>query len=368
MWSIQVCTYNVMLPVIEPIRSNGQARRVEVLPQAIKEMSDTVRGGIDVIVLQEVIPTQYRQQLLSKLALYGWVYTSNPLQTPFMSGNLKLVSGGIVICSKHPILTQHQSIFDTDCQHADCAACKGVLYCRILLPHDNVVNIFGTHFQAWNTQRAYHIRRQQSQQCSDFIQSLNIPEDEPLIFAGDLNTDYYTRHSEVYEMLATLNMKFTKTCEDSHLFTSDPKTNNMVGNDDTMMYATDIFPNGCYHEYINTLSCPCCPRELLDYILFSSMHLQPITSECKVRVLKTKNPITINLNLTTKRSIHDLSDHYPLIGRLSYNQPAPFKNRKITTTMEPYSNKSWVALAVLTVLLTSLIIVIITFFLHKSSL
>ena len=342
MWTFNLCTYNIMITVIEPIRHNGQRTRVSLLPSAILEMSESVREGIDVITFQELIPLEYRNILLNELALLGWKYHSADLSPDIMAGQLKAASGGVVIVSRHPIIAQHNSIFDTDCQGADCAACKGIVYCRVLLPDDNVVNVFSTHFQAWDTQKAHEIRRQQAQQCTDFIQSLHLPEDEAVVFSGDCNIDFYNNTTEITSLMGSMGLVLVKHDEKTHPFTSDPKTNKMMGNDETSMYATDLYPDGCYEEYIDTMSCPCCPREWLDYIAYSSQHLKPKYSMAKVYMMKTPTAFKMKLNVTTEREINDLSDHYPLIGTFTWSQPTPFKRRRIKCDMVKSSNTWWV--------------------------
>jgi endonuclease/exonuclease/phosphatase family metal-dependent hydrolase len=354
MWNCNVMTYNIMIPVSEPFRSNGQSQRTKLIPEAVKRMDDVIQGGIDVIAFQELIPSQYVNTFLENMKAVGFAYASKPLTTSYLSGKLKLANGGVIICSKHPIIAEFTSVFDTECQSADCAACKGVVYCRIKCPNNNIINIFSTHFQAWNTKKAQQIRRQQTMQCVDFINSLNIPKDEPLLFLGDLNIDFYTGQKEITELLSVLDMEMTERIEESHPFSSDPANNQMMGNDETSMYSTKLYPNGCYQEYIATLSCPCCPRELLDYILFSKRHKRPISTTSEVVILKTKKPFKMRLNVTTEREINDLSDHYPIIAKTVWK-----KSRHNTRHITEAPKKSEAAFWVIGILLTSFVVILI---------
>ena len=51
-WSLNICTYNLMLPIDEPIRYNGQYERAS---RVIHDIDMVTPGGIDVIILQELM-------------------------------------------------------------------------------------------------------------------------------------------------------------------------------------------------------------------------------------------------------------------------------------------------------------------------
>tara|TARA_B110000503_G_C7127037_1_gene405102 strand:- start:6 stop:1211 length:1206 start_codon:yes stop_codon:yes gene_type:complete len=59
--------------------------------------------------------------------------------------------------------------------------------------------------------------------------------------------------------------------------------------------------------------CPCCPAEMIDYVIFSNGHLQPDSYLFEIIKPKSKSPFKIN-KLKHELKIHDLSDHYPAIG------------------------------------------------------
>jgi len=357
MWDFTCVTYNIMIPVIEPIRNNGQRRRISLLPTALYNMDKGIEKGIDVVCLQELIVPEYRSTMLKEMAMFGWKHFSNPLNTTYRSGQIKLASGGVVICSKHPILTQHQCVFETDCEAEDCAASKGVVYCRILLPDKNIVNVFSTHFQAWHSQKARNIRYQQALQTADFIKSMNIPDDEALVFCGDANIDVYTRQSEIRQLMNTIGMELTPLDDDSHPFSSDPATNTMVGNDSPGMYSTVEYPNGCYSEYIETGVCMCCPQELLDIFAYSVVHQPAYRASSRVHMIKTDEPFVMNFNIKTRKELHDLSDHYPLIGQFQWKNACPFQNRDIKCGMKPFSNRmQWIFITIVIIICVAVLL------------
>ena len=362
MWDFTCVSYNIMIPVIEPLRNNGQAKRISLIPSALFNMDKKIKGGIDVICLQELIVPEYRNTMLKEMALFGWKHFSKPLNTTFSSGQIKLASGGVVICSKHPILSQHQCVFETDCEAEDCAASKGVMYCRILLPDGNIVNVFSTHLQAWHSQKARNIRYQQALQTADFIKSLHIPTDEAVVFCGDANIDVYTRQSEIRQLMETVGMELTVLDDDSHPFSSDPDMNTIVGNDSPSMYSTTKYPNGCYTEYMETGACMCCPQELLDIFASSIVHQPVLESSSWVHIMKTEEQFTMNFNLNTRKQIHDLSDHFPLVAKFKWKTSCPFQNRIITSDMKQCSDRmQWIYI---TVILIICIAIICLFLIH----
>lgn len=329
---INVCTYNVMLPVSAPIRFNGQTERCDRIPKRLEEFCQK-HFHLDVIVFTEVIDQNCRNRLLTNMKKYGWRHSSEVLYKKYPIRKLKLVSGGVVVVSKHKIIYQKIHVFEKYCQGYDCFSCKGIVYCRII-KNNNVFNIFGVHLQAWDTPYASKIRISQACQCRQFIDSLNIPFHEPVIIMGDFNIDFYTRNHNIVDICKTMSIEILEKCDNSFEFSSDPNTNKLVGNDDASMYKTTSYPNGCYEQYMNTMSCPCCPQELLDYICVCNHHIKPDVYKLFVYKMKTKKKFKMKVNISTERYINDLSDHYPLIAQLRYkNNTSTYKNLKIDSSM-----------------------------------
>ena len=353
MWELNVCTYNTMLTVPVPIRFNGQTERATRIPSAINSLD------IDVIVFVELISKSDTNLLLRKMRSLGWKYCSKELwSSRYVGSSVKLACGGIRIVSKYPILFEHQYVFDGECQGADCFASKGVQLCRIN-KDGNIFNVVGTHFQAWDSPEAKQIRQEQAHTCFKFIESLNIPPDEPVIFAGDLNIDLYTRGREIEKLANKIGIELFQFKQGSHEFSSDPSLNQLVGNDEDMMYATDKHPRGCYDELMTNMRCPCCPREWLDYIAFSTNHLRPIFAEMHVVKLKSKRPFLMKFNASTERTTSDLSDHFPVVGRLKFDQETNFHNRVLTST---FTNSCSSLLPVVVMLCSGIILVCLVLF------
>ena len=326
-WRVNVCVYNVMLPVAAPIRFNGQDERANRIPEAIQRLSSTV-PDLDVVVFIELISPPTRKIILEAMSKLGWIYVSDILSSGMFSSSLKLVNGGIVVMSRYPIIFQYNYIFEHLCEGYDCSACKGVVFCRIQ-KGNNIFNILCTHLQAWDTPVAKQIRKEQILDCQKVLESIGIPLDEPVIIAGDFNIDFYTRQTEIDILTDILRMTICDKKAGSPDFTSDPSINQLMGNDEDSKYATDFYPKGCYAEYVRTMRCPCCPQEWLDYIGFSNVHLAPATSVMYAYVLKADTPFLAHINITTERNISDLSDHFPVIGKFIFNEDTPFCRRLI---------------------------------------
>ena len=321
-WTFRALVYNVMLPVDVPLRYNSQHERASRIPGRLADLHRELGGsGLDVVGFCELIPPALKRRMDSGLQKLF------PFQTGTMShsladGQLKLVSSGLVLYSRHPILTVREMLFETDCDGADCLAGKGVLYARIHVNGRHVVNVVHTHLQAWNTPDGRRTRAQQALQIRAFIDALNLRPDEPLVFMGDLNTDLYTQSQLLASLLHTLGLEWPELTTRSPKFSSDPATNQLMGNDETSMYASTAWPGGCYHEYVRTLSCPCCPRELLDFVVAGKRGASPVSSHMRVIPLKAARPFRGRLNFRTTKELRDLSDHYPVLGQFTFRGSA----------------------------------------------
>ena len=330
---LTVCTYNVMLSVSTPFRFNGQWERLRRIPGILRHM-DSEFEGVDIVVFQEVVPGAYRKYLVAGMASIGWVFSSKLIRSSLM----KPANAGILICSKYPITSNLQHVFSV-CSGSDCLMSKSVIYTRILFDEVYPVHLFSMHLQAWDTSKGANIRYRQLKEFHAFQLSLNLNREEPVILAGDLNIDYYTQQEYFTSVLKDIDVKLVKLHEKSHPFTSDPKTNSLVGNDVAGMYRTRKYPNGCYLDYMKHLSCPCCPRELLDYIGFSTRNLIPINSSCFVYQAKTSDRFLIKMNARTERWIDDCSDHFPLVATFVFSFTRSTDTITSTVMVQPNNYK-----------------------------
>ena len=171
--TLDVLTFNTFLL---PVLPDSQDIRAPLMADHLK--------GYDVVLLQEAYSNRHREMVLDGLA------DDYPYQSEVLGRDRWLAQdGGVVILSKWPIEDQGERLFGPLCQSRDCWADKGVLYARIN-KLGRRFHVFATHLQSRSAGRA--IRQQQMAIIRDFIDDLDLPEDEPVLIGGDLNTDRFT--------------------------------------------------------------------------------------------------------------------------------------------------------------------------------
>lgn len=306
--TFNVLVYNIFSPVPEPLRFYGQHERSVRVKPVLRELDQ--KYDLDVIILNEVCAPDTQKVIFRDLPDLGFPYHTQKITEHFS------VHGGIIVFSKYPITQEACTVFGDRCIGIDCFAAKGVAYARVRKNH-MYFNVFGTHLQAWPSIQAHSARDRQIHQTLNFIDSLGLPTDEPVIFAGDLNTDLYLDRDYIQHMNFKLGTEIPEIHPESHPFTVDPKENKLVGNDDPSEYANDDWPHGCAAEYYATLVCPCCPAQWIDYTLYSKRHLLPVHAD--MRTVKTKvPPFRIKVNLTQEADVQDISDHFPVLGHFVF--------------------------------------------------
>lgn len=307
--TFNVLVYNIFSPVPEPLRFYGQKERSVRVKDVLRQLDQ--QHDLDVVILDEVIAPETQSVIFTDLPTLGFKYKTKKITEVFS------VNGGVVVFSKHPITQEACTVFGDRCVGIDCFAAKGVSYARVC-KNGMYFNVFGTHLQAWPGVRAHATRVQQIDQTQRFLQQLQIPEDEPVLFAGDLNTDLFLDRDYIQHLSFTLGMEVPELHPDSHPFTVDPQHNKLVGNDDPSEYTSDDWPHGCVEEYYRTLSCPCCPAQWLDYTLYSKRHLQPVHADMRALPVKVP-PFRIKVNATQEAEVEDVSDHFPVLGHFVFD-------------------------------------------------
>lgn len=283
----------------------------------------------------------------------------------------KVMSGGAMVYSKFPILATSMYVYKSG-TGSDRQAAKAAVYIRINKTETNgafqVLNIIGSHLQAWSNEKAQKARvGQLSELRANYIPNLGIPTDgtEPILFSGDLNIDDVNYPDEARDMEQTLNFESPEMVGEQ-LFSSDPSTNFLVGKDGS---AKD---NGCLEQYKRALDggkpsssmrskcskrqenkltalgkpwlpryqgafttddcqgyCSCCQFENLEYSLFagSDKYLQPKSAKIEIVPLKSDHDLIYSWGWCEGQSCvinkeevphkmhgRDLSDHYPTLA------------------------------------------------------
>lgn len=309
----RIVTSNLMIPVPPPLRVYGQMERAVRVKEMVKKVHEK-EGDVDVWIFNELIPPPYQEIVLKDMKEMGFVH-----QTMKM-GNALTVNSGVFILSKHPITQEEITTFGDKCIGVDCFASKGVIYARIC-KNGLYFNVLATHMQAWPDVQSQLMRDAQIEQIRKFINSLRVPSHEPLFFCGDLNIDMYLYNAQFKHLCYRLQMKMPPIHPDSHRFTLDPQENKLVGNDEPGYYKNDQWPRGCVEEYYQTLECPCCTAEWIDYTLFSQEHLKPTQSYMKSLPIKV-DPFRISIHLNHNVQIDDVTDHFPVLGHFEFSQQA----------------------------------------------
>jgi len=201
--SMAAISYNVQLfpPLIGFINKRGEPNyRLQQIVEAI--------APFDVIALQELFHSDYREQLIKNLS-QRWnapahsVYGKKP--AGFFNNGF-LTSSGCVLVSRFPIAQQQQLVFEHRSRfidygfRADGLAAKGVLHARLIVDKSLKLDVYVTHLEA----RDETIRLQQFQELADFIHN-TADRNNPLLLLGDMNTRgnlrYQTESDSPYQLL-----------------------------------------------------------------------------------------------------------------------------------------------------------------------
>ncbi len=346
---INVLVWNIMIPVLPPLRYFGQFERAERIPQVIQTINDTEKP-LDVIVFNELIPPPIYDIITSKLQKIGFFYTTKRIQ------DILTESGGISIYSRYPIVDEGYTLYGSECAISDCLSSKGVVYAKIN-KMGFIANILGTHFQSG--EKYQFIREEQTKLVLQFIQNLNIPNVEPLLFCGDLNMCRFLNNAEIKHLMFTLNMELPQISESSHPFTFDPRINPLVGIDDPTQYVSKEYPYGCADQYYKTKNCICCDNQWLDFSLVSKNHLRPLSSNMKSIVAKAKEDFDFDFTANDHLLTSMVSDHFPILGHFEFPlQPFGYTFNK-TNPQTTNSNSEQVALFIILIII--LIVFVLSF-------
>jgi hypothetical protein len=310
-----VVTLNTFTAVPAPIRFSGQRTRLKKMARLMSRLNG---GDVDAFVLCECIVPSVVEDLLQPLAELGWPYCTKPLFSDRMlAQNLMptLMSGGVFIMSRWPIVDEHQRVFE-NAIGADALVSKGVTHARIL-KHGKMFNVMGTHMQAWKTTEARTVRLKQSIEIRDFIRRLDLSPREPLLFAGDINIDRDSQFVDLQNFLHVTELNMPPIVGAERHTVS--KNNQLYGVDDPSQYRNDSWPDGCYDVYLDTLRCVCCADAWIDYVLTSRSHQLPCARSSSLQALPMHVPAyRVQLALNTWRKVRDLTDHYAVIGKFVF--------------------------------------------------
>ncbi|MFG2774006.1 sphingomyelin phosphodiesterase [Streptomyces sp. NPDC048350] len=284
---LKVLSYNTFLFSKTLYPNWGQDHRAKAIPAA------SFYQGHDVVVIQEAFDNSSSDALKANSA------AQYPYQTPVMgrsktgwdatSGAYSATTpedGGVTVLSKWPIVRKEQYVYKDACG-ADWYSNKGFVY-TVLDVNGTKVHVVGTHAQSTDpgcsAGEAAQMRSRQFKAMDAFLDGKNIPANEQVIVAGDMNVD--SRTPEYGTMLS-----------DAGLAGADARTGHPYSFDtDLNSIASERYPDD--------------PREDLDYVLYRSGNARPANWTNNV-VLEQSAPWTVS-SWGTRYTYSNLSDHYPV--------------------------------------------------------
>lgn len=309
--TLNVLAYNVYLRPRTTF-ADGQTERVPYIADEI------LRDQFDVVVLCETFDDRLRTELRHKLA------ERYPYDARVPDSFIPAQDGGVKILSRWPIENGSGEfrLFGLVTYGLDAFAQKGVVYVRIA-KEGRRYHIFGTHLQADATYglliglTPQGVRRTQLAMIRAFIDEKNIPADEAVIIAGDMNVDMYSYGGQEYRnMLETLGARHPPL--------------------EGLRYSVD--------ETLNDLGGNGGQRQLLDYVLYSARHRQPIgrpganvSATNRVLFYRANEGWAHMIIPGTVSMLWDISDHYPVLGSFQFELDiAPAQRDEIVPpTTEP---------------------------------
>jgi endonuclease/exonuclease/phosphatase family metal-dependent hydrolase len=233
------------------------------------QLMPAMMAGYDVLVLTEVFDAAPSDKLLQALRA----------EYPYQTGDIfkagKLMPSGTRILSRWPIEREDSYAYDA-CDGIQCAATRGVIYARINKA-GKAYNLFATHTQSSDDDANRNARLAQLAEMGQYIQSLNIPANEPVLMAGDYNVNKIGLPQDRDQM-------------ESLLQAQEPEN---LGHNLSYDSATNHWAEAPYLEY-------------LDYTLFSRVHQQPLSAQQRIFA-----PRDISAAMWGE---WDLSDHYAAEG------------------------------------------------------
>ena len=304
---IRILTYNFYCRPSFNFWDN-QNERINNIAENITNYENNKGYKIDVILFQEIFDNRVKRKLKKQMKKIGFIYRSKRVGARFR------LNGGIITYSRFPILEEKKMIYKKS-QIFNAISAKGLMYTKIFM-YNKFYHIFNTHLDSFSNK----IRISQMKDMKNFINKLDIPENDSIIIGGDWNID--ANRSGINNISKIFNdYNMAETLEDE--YTYDGKNNSWIER----------------HDYNNKDT-----QELLDFFICkipklkykedfeekSTIEEEYMSEEYKefkniplsMKVLKFKHKskahniiyaTSFHLNfhtLTKKYNVNDLSDHY----------------------------------------------------------
>jgi endonuclease/exonuclease/phosphatase family metal-dependent hydrolase len=264
---LNVLSYNIWATTI--FGSTKVDTRLDEMP--------AMMANYDVLVLTEVFDDIPTNELFEKLR------AEYPYQTADVFKLGKLLGSGTRILSRWPFTIEDDLNYNA-CDGIQCAASRSTIYAKIN-KLGNPYHVFATHTQSSDDDANRDARLAQLQEMGDYIRSLNIPADEPVIMSGDFNVN-------------KIGLPEDRDYLESILGATEPENR---GHNYTYDANTNTWAEQPYVEY-------------LDYTLTANNNLQPTSAYQEAFAPRT--------TIDALWGEWDLSDHYPVRGIFTFPSPA----------------------------------------------
>ncbi|KAJ3303992.1 hypothetical protein HDV03_003230 [Kappamyces sp. JEL0829] len=202
-----------------------------------------------------------------------------------------LINGGVIVFSKFRIATMVQQPYRAGAR-VDYFSAKGFVHAALCIG-ETVLHVLATHLNASydsknEEQATRQCRTQQLDQLKDYIRSL--PAHDPVVLVGDLNVRRDSaEHSDMLALLATSGPQW----ENPHTLSFDVSQNTLL-------------------QAANSTTEPM----QLDYVL-NLCHCASINETLAVKV-PAAQAFLVRTGLLRSSTAQDYSDHYPVLGRVSW--------------------------------------------------
>lgn len=281
-----IMNYNVYMLDHKISGQTQPVKRAELLGKS------NLFDNIDVITFNELFDNE------SSTLLMNAIEPKFPYFTPVLGrqeegwddsqgwSSLTPEDGGVVVMSKFPIEYQAQQIFSQSCG-ADSFSQKGFIH-AIINKDGSKYHIIATHVQADDSlcNNPAYIRLQQFHQINQYIVNADIPSNEMVLIAGDLNV--IKTSPEFNSMLNSLNALEPQSYAGAD-YSWDPSVNAL---------AYDKYPN--------------MGGQLLDYILIEKNHLHP--KYWHNQVLDVISPRFEMSGTIETYYLYEYSGHFPVVA------------------------------------------------------
>lgn len=264
---IKILSWNIFM-IPKPFNFTKQKERTPLIAKYIREIN------ADLVVLEECFDEDVRAFMKDNLKdIYPYMAELGKSKKFY-----QFLTSGIFILSKFPMKTLAE-VFYNDCNTTDCFGSKGFLLTEVKITNEIIIQLGGTHLQAWDSDTSKSTRLSQMNQLSETLKSFkqkNIPQ----ILAGDFNIDLQTEERKnLFKIIDVFDP------------VTDPNITYTIGD-----------PNDCFHVPGKGEN-----KKWIDYIL-------TVKSE---KVATVTSTISKKLQGKIKKKTCDLSDHFAIESKVT---------------------------------------------------